>query len=306
MLEVSDMAKFSFWVRIIAASLGAVLLSMVLSGCSAVKLGYSQLPDIAAWWLDSFIDFNDTQATQAKAALKKLHAWHRKEELPAVADLLAQAQTMVPNNITPEQACTVWASAQKRIDALMLESSRLAAPVVSQLGAKQLKHLEKQWASRNEDWKKDWLQSDPQDRFKKRLDSGIDRFGSFYGDFNPEQIKLMQKQIEQAAWSPEWGYQQRLKRQQAMLSALQTMSSDMVKPAMPLPQVEKNLLNLMQLSVRPQDPADLNIQLQLEQQACQNIAQLHNTTTPAQRLKAQRRFKAYENDVRDLIKAGQS
>lgn len=300
------MAKFSFWVRIIAASLGAVLLSMVLSGCSAVKLGYSQLPDIAAWWLDSFIDFNDTQATQAKAALKKLHAWHRKEELPAVADLLAQAQTMVPNNITPEQACTVWASAQKRIDALMLESSRLAAPVVSQLGAKQLKHLEKQWASRNEDWKKDWLQSDPQDRFKKRLDSGIDRFGSFYGDFNPEQIKLMQKQIEQAAWSPEWGYQQRLKRQQAMLSALQTMSSDMVKPAMPLPQVEKNLLNLMQLSVRPQDPADLNIQLQLEQQACQNIAQLHNTTTPAQRLKAQRRFKAYENDVRDLIKAGQS
>ena len=300
------MAKFSFWVRIIAASLGAVLLSMVLSGCSAVKLGYSQLPDIAAWWLDSYIDFNDTQATQAKAALKKLHAWHRKEELPAVADLLAQAQTMVPYNITPEQACTIWASAQKRIDALMLESSRLAAPVVSQLGAKQLKHLEKQWASRNEDWKKDWMQSDPQDRFKKRLDSGIDRFGSFYGDFNPEQIKLMQKQIEQAAWSPEWGYQQRLKRQQAMLSALQAMSSDMGKPAMPLPQVEKNLLNLMQLSVRPQDPADLNIQLQLEQQACQNIAQLHNTTTPAQRLKAQRRFKAYENDVRDLIKAGQS
>ena len=278
---------------------------MVLSGCSAVKLGYSQLPDIAAWWLDSYIDFNDTQATQAKAALKKLHAWHRKEELPAVADLLAQAQTMVPYNITPEQACTVWASAQKRIDALMLESSRLAAPVVSQLGVKQLKHLEKQWASRNEDWKKDWMQSDPQDRFKKRLDSGIDRFGSFYGDFNPEQIKLMQKQIEQAAWSPEWGYQQRLKRQQAMLSALQAMSSDMGKPAMPLPQVEKNLLNLMQLSVRPQDPADLNIQLQLEQQACQNIAQLHNTTTPAQRLKAQRRFKAYENDVRDLIRAGQ-
>jgi len=300
------MAKFSFWVRIIAASWGAVLFSVVLSGCSAVKLGYNQMPDIAAWWLDSYIDFNDAQASQAKVALKKLQAWHRKEELPAVADLLAQAQTMVPHNITPEQACTVWASAQKRIEALMTESSRLAAPVVSQLGPKQLKHLEKQWVTRNEDWKKEWLQSDPQERAKKRLDSGIDRFGSFYGDFSPEQIKLMQKQVEQAAWSPEWGYQQRLKRQQAMLSALQAMSADLSKPAMPLPQVEKNLLNLMLLTVRPQDPADLSIQLQLEQQACQNIAQLHNTTTPAQRLKAQRRFKAYENDVRDLIRAGQS
>jgi hypothetical protein len=299
------MAKLSFWVRIIAASWGAVLFSVVLSGCSAVKLGYNQMPDIAAWWLDSYIDFNDAQASQAKVALKKLQAWHRKEELPTVADLLAQAQTMVPHNITPEQACTVWASAQKRIEALMVESSRLAAPVVSQLGPKQLKHLEKEWAIRNEDWKKDWLQSDPQERAKKRLDSGIDRFGTFYGDFSPEQIKLMQKQVEQAAWSPEWGYQQRLKRQQAMLSALQAMSADLSKPAMPLPQVEKNLLNLMLLTVRPQDPADLSIQLQLEQQACQNIAQLHNTTTPAQRLKAQRRFKAYENDVRDLIKAGQ-
>ena len=299
------MAKLSFWVRIIAASWGAVLFSVLLSGCSAVKLGYNQMPDIAAWWLDSYIDFNDAQASQAKVALKKLQAWHRKEELPAVADLLAQAQTMVPHNITPEQACTVWASAQKRIEALMVESSRLAAPVVSQLGPKQLKHLEKEWAIRNEDWKKDWLQSDPQERAKKRLDSGIDRFGTFYGDFSPEQIKLMQKQVEQAAWSPEWGYQQRLKRQQAMLSALQAMSADLSKPAMPLPQLEKNLLNLMLLTVRPQDPADLSIQLQLEQQACQNIAQLHNTTTPAQRLKAQRRFKAYENDVRDLIKAGQ-
>jgi hypothetical protein len=299
------MAKLSFWVRIIAASWGAVLFSLLLSGCSAVKLGYNQMPDIAAWWLDSYIDFNDAQASQAKVALKKLQAWHRKEELPAVADLLAQAQTMVPHNITPEQACTVWASAQKRIEALMVESSRLAAPVVSQLGPKQLKHLEKEWAIRNEDWKKDWLQSDPQERAKKRLDSGIDRFGTFYGDFSPEQLKLMQKQVEQAAWSPEWGYQQRLKRQQAMLTALQAMSADLSKPAMPLPQVEKNLLNLMLLTVRPQDPADLSIQLQLEQQACQNIAQLHNTTTPAQRLKAQRRFKAYENDVRDLIKAGQ-
>jgi hypothetical protein len=39
-----------------------------------------------------------------------------------------------------------------------------------------------------------------------------------------------------------------------------------------------------------------------EQQACQNLAQLHNTMSPAQRLKAQRKLKDYETDVRELMK----
>jgi hypothetical protein len=83
-------------------------MSVILTGCSAVRLGYNNLPDIASWWLDSYIDFSDTQGPQAKAALQKLQTWHRKEELPAIAELLVQAQTLAPQNITPEQACKIW------------------------------------------------------------------------------------------------------------------------------------------------------------------------------------------------------
>jgi len=91
------MAKISFWVRIIVASVAAVVVSASLSGCSAIKLGYNQLPEISSWWLDNYINFTDTQATQAKQALKncmlgtakksclcwpicwcKLKAWRRK------------------------------------------------------------------------------------------------------------------------------------------------------------------------------------------------------------------------------------
>ncbi|NBY68589.1 MAG: hypothetical protein EBQ58_07125, partial [Betaproteobacteria bacterium] len=122
-------------------------MSVILTGCSAVRLGYNKLPEIASWWLDSYIDFTDSQGLQAKVALQKLQTWHRKEELPAIAELLVQAQTLAPQNITPVQACKVWESAQVRIESFIQESSRLAAPVVSQLSAKQLKHLEKEWAS---------------------------------------------------------------------------------------------------------------------------------------------------------------
>ena len=277
-------------------------MSIILTGCSAIRLGYNKLPEIASWWLDSYIDFTDSQGPQAKVALQKLQAWHRKEELPAIAELLVQAQTLAPQNITPEQACKVWESAQVRIESLIQESSRLAAPVVSQLSAKQLKHLEKEWASRNEDWKKNWLQGTPDTRIKKRVDLAAERFNSFYGDLNLEQRQVLKQQFLQSTWTPEASYQLRLKRQQEQLIALQAMSSEITKPAMPLAQVEKTLQALILQSVRPKDAGDLSKQLQLEQQACQNLAQLHNTMSPAQRLKAQRKLKDYETDVRELMK----
>jgi hypothetical protein len=277
-------------------------MSVILTGCSATRLGYNKLPEIASWWLDSYIDFTDSQGPQAKVALQKLQAWHRKEELPAIAELLVQAQTLAPQNITPEQACKVWESAQVRIESLIQESSRLAAPVVSQLSAKQLKHLEKEWASRNEDWKKNWLQGTPDTRIKKRVDLAAERFNSFYGDLNLEQRQVLKQQFLQSTWTPETSYQLRLKRQQEQLIALQAMSSEITKPAMPLAQVEKTLQALILQSVRPKDAGDLSKQLQLEQQACQNLAQLHNTMSPAQRLKAQRKLKDYETDVRELMK----
>jgi len=277
-------------------------MSVILTGCSAVRLGYNNLPDIASWWLDSYIDFSDTQGPQAKAALQKLQTWHRKEELPAIAELLVQAQTLAPQNITPEQACKIWEGAQVRVESFIQESSRLAAPVVSQLSAKQLKHLEKEWASRNEDWKKQWVQGTPDSRIKKRLDLAAERFNSFYGDLNLEQRQVLKQQFLQSTWSPEASYQRRLKRQQEQLIALQAMSSEITKPAMPLAQVEKALQSLILQSVRPKDAAELSKQLQLEQQACQNLAQLHNTMSPAQRLKAQRKLKDYETDVRELMK----
>ena len=295
------MSKFPFWFRIITASLVAVAMSTILTGCSAVRLGYNKLPEIASWWLDSYIDFTDVQGPQAKVALQKLQAWHRKEELPAIAELLAQAQALAPQNITPEQACKIWESAQIRIESFIQESGRLAAPIVSQLSAKQLKHLEKEWASRNEDWKKQWLQGTPDTRIKKRVDLAAERFNSFYGDLNTEQRQLLKQQFSQSVWTPEWGYQQRLKRQQDQLSALQAMSSEVTKPGIPLPQVEKMMQALMLQSVRPRDEAELSKQLQFEQRACQNLAQLHNTMSPAQRLKAQRKLKDYETDVRELM-----
>jgi len=296
------MAKFSFWLRIIAASLAALVVSSSLSGCSSIKFGYNQLPEISSWWLDNYANFNDKQTADTKVALKSLQAWHRKEELPALAQLLGQAQGMAINNISSDQACDLWDLTEKRLESLATETARLSLPIVLQLTPRQLQHLEKQWRTKNEDWKKEWLQPTAEERLKKRLDATVDRYSDFYGSLSSEQIKLLRQQIQQSSWTPDWALQMRIKRQQIQLQTLQSVIQDGAKPGFSMAAAEKTLFNLMMMSMRPQDPSLLQQQVQLEKQACENFAQFHNASSASQRQKAQRKLKSYESDLRDLMK----
>ena len=42
-------------------------------------------PDLVYWWLDRYIDFNDTQTPRVHEAIKQWFAWHRRSQLPDYA-----------------------------------------------------------------------------------------------------------------------------------------------------------------------------------------------------------------------------
>src|SRR5260221_1387158 len=64
---------------IIAALCGALLL---VSGCSALRIGYSTAPDLGYWWLDRYVDFSGGQTPHGRAAIAQWFIWHRRTELP--------------------------------------------------------------------------------------------------------------------------------------------------------------------------------------------------------------------------------
>ena len=59
------MAIFTKLMRII----GLPAMAGALTACSAVKVGYSALPELAFWRLDAYLDFDDTQAAQVRERL---------------------------------------------------------------------------------------------------------------------------------------------------------------------------------------------------------------------------------------------
>ena len=70
--------------RVRAAIIVAMLCALLpmISGCSALRIGYSTAPDLVYWWLDGYVDFNADQTTRVRAVIAQWFAWHRRAELP--------------------------------------------------------------------------------------------------------------------------------------------------------------------------------------------------------------------------------
>jgi hypothetical protein len=276
----------------------AVLALALLPACSAIKLGYQQLPTLSYWWLDSTVSFSGAQTPGAKEAIDKLYQWHRREELAGYGEVLQRIGQLSTGPLQADQVCSVTTDVQARLDVLMRQAVVHAAPVVLALGPRQLSHIARQWESKNEDWEKEWLQGDAQARLDRRLDKAVNRFNSFYGDLNPSQISLLKGQLAQSPWTAEWGRRDRQRRQQDLLSTLQRLAQSGMTPA----QAEAQLWGVWQRWLNPTDPAQRAVLQSLSQRACENLAQLHNTTTPEQRVRVARRLRAYERDIQDLTR----
>lgn len=271
---------------------------LLLQACSAVKLGYQQLPTLSFWWLDSTVSFSGNQTPLAKDAIDKLYHWHRREELPGYGTLLQRSVELSAGPVQPEQLCRVLNDVQTRVDVLMRQAMVQAAPVAMALGPRQLSHMARNWERQNEDWEKEWLQGDAEARMARRLDKALSRYNSFYGELTAVQITLIKTQLSQSPWTAEWGRRDRQRRQQDLLSSLQRITQNSMTQA----QTEEQLWGVWQRWLQTPDTGQRASVQSLGQRACENLAQLHNTTTSEQRVRLARRLRAYERDIADLTR----
>ena len=114
--------------RTLLRIIGGLALALGLVGCSMVKLGYNNLPEVAYWWLDGYVDFSEAQAPRAREALARLQQWHRSEELPRYVQWLREAEGLAGGDIGPAQACALVVSPLARA---LLDHLRTHLPATS-------------------------------------------------------------------------------------------------------------------------------------------------------------------------------
>lgn len=287
------------WSRIIRLLLAASVL-VVLGGCSAVKLAYNNLSDLSYWWVDGYADLNEVQSLQLRADLARLHDWHRRNELPRIADLLQQLQKMASADTTPEQVCRLYDDIRNRFDAVVAQAEPGAVALAMRLAPPQLKHLQERFDKGNKEWRRTRGSADRAERLDKRLASAVDRSEEFYGALGERQRRVLQDAIASSDFDSERIYTERVRRQKDMLATLRVIAPDNGAPGADSAQTLAALRAYMDRTRRSPDPLYRSQSEATVQQNCQTYARLHNTTTPEQRNRAVARLATYERDAREL------
>lgn len=282
--------------RIIGALCTATLLASVLSACSTVRLGYEQLPTLAYWWLDRHLDFDGAQSLQVRAALSQWQAQHRREELPRLAALLQEAQTLAAGDITAEQACRFGEAVRTRLRAAAALAEAPAARIALSLGPAQTEALARRQADSNEDFRSDWLARSPAEQQTRRYDEQRKRYEDFYGRLTQAQRMQLRQGIAASRFDASLIDAERRRRQAELLALLRGWQQAPVSEAAARAALAAQLDRLQQ-----PPPGPWRTQQQaLWDEGCADFAALHASTSPAQRAHAIRRLQAYGRDIQAL------
>ncbi len=280
-----------------SAIIGLLACTVAVGGCSAVRLGYNNAPDLAYWWLNGYMDFDGPQSLRLRDDLQALQDWHRKDELPALAEMLRNLQTAAPHNVSPEQVCTLTTFLESRVLEATERLLPAAAAITATLKPAQLAHLEKAWVKNNRKWREDWLEGNPEDRAQYRLNKLTERAESFYGRLSETQRKSLGAVLEDSGFDAATQYRETLRRQRDTLQTLKALRGAVQSEA----QVQAELRALMLRSLQSPDATLRQYQLRVRQQGCAVVAALHNNTSTAQRTKLVETLADYEADSRALM-----
>ena len=280
----------------LAGIIVAVALSLALSACSAIKLGYNALPELAYFWLDGYADFNEQQEPLVRGEIARLHAWHRRQELPRLAQLVAQMEQLAPQEITPQQACNVVSDVQARMQVALDLLGPAVGTVAVSFTEPQLHHMERKFRRSNDKFRKEWVTASAAEVQERRFDQTLDRLEMIYGRLDEPQRAVLRQGLAQSSYDAARILADRQRRQQDLLQVLRQVSRSHVTPE----EARAQLHAWLDRALHAPDPAYRTWQEGLVQEGCRIFSAVHHSTTPAQREQAVKRLRAYQRDFRDL------
>jgi len=285
------------------AIIGALLVaaSVLLSACSSLRIGYNNAGQFAYWWLDGFVDFTDEQAEPVRLALDRYFEWHRATQLADYAALLSGVQQQLRAPTTPQAVCTLMDEVTGRLDAAYQHALPMLAEFVLTMSPAQLQNLERRYAKNNREFRSDYLQEAAAERLRVSVRRGIERAESLYGKLDQTQRELVARRVAESPFDPKLSLAERRARQDDILATLRPLvATAAAEGAQRTARARDALAALSARFIVSPREAYRSYSERVTRHNCAFAAELHNSTTPAQRQAATKKVKGWEDDLRAL------
>jgi hypothetical protein len=272
------------------------LLLSLLTGCSALKLGYNQADKVVYLWVDRYVDFDDAQAQRTREVIASWFAWNRRTQLTDYSELLARADTEIMADTTQERACGWWSSIRMRLDRAAEQASPAIADVAVTLKPNQLANIEKRYAKTNQEFRDDFMQRDPGVRHAEAAKRAVSRYEWLYGELDPFQKERLERWAGESPFDPSLTLEHHRRRQQDLLQILARLTREPVDNAT----ARGEIRGWRQRFLNPPDATYRQHNERVIKHNCRVFADLHNSTSTAQRRFASAKLRGWAADLRAL------
>lgn len=295
MTMFNAMRRFPDRARIIGRAALATVLLLALAACSSMRLGYNQGPHLAYWWLDGYADFNVEQTPRVKRDIEAWFAWHRHDQLPQYARLLARAQNEILERGTPAQACGWQAELRQRAELAYEHALPALAEVAVTLSPQQIQHVEARLRKADQKFRDEFAQPDPRQRHRAAVKRSVERAEMLYGRLSDAQRDWIDRSLAASPYDALRVVDERAARGQDIVRTLRELPR--------LAGAAERQAALRALGRRFEEsprPAYRDYQARMNAFNCALMAQLHDSATPAQKQIARTRLRGWEEDARAL------
>jgi hypothetical protein len=275
-----------------------LLLASLLAGCSALRIGYANGDTFVYWWLDSYVDFTDTQKPWVRAHIDQLFAWHRKTQLNDYAQLLAQVRQRVQQGrVTPAEVLADIDAVKKRTALVLDKAAPQLADLVVSLTPDQLAHLEKKFAANNDKYRNEYLHGSLADRQRHRYKQVMKNAEYWFGDFSKEQEARIRALSDARPLNNELWLAERMRRQQEMLRMLRKIHAEKPSREAAVAMLREFTARSLENFTYEENKALFDANLE---GLAQTVALIINITTPEQRARADKRLQRLIEDSHAL------
>ena len=179
-----------------------------------VRIGYNQLDTLAAWTADEYFSLDPAQKNQFQTRFARLHDWHRHDQLPDYAQLLAEAQARLEKGITRDDVFWMIEAVKARYRRIVAQSAPDAAALLMTLTPEQIDALKQQWAKDNRKFVREYvLDGKPEERRRARVKRTVDQIERWTGRLTDEQERRIAALTDTLPESAQMRHEDRLRRQ---------------------------------------------------------------------------------------------
>jgi hypothetical protein len=198
-----------------------VVLAVLIAGCSALRLGYTQADIILAWRANSYFDFDSAQRRDFSARLERLLAWHRVDQLPEYASFLTAARDKAEHGLKAEDIEWFAEGLRARYRTIIYRGASDAADILATLAPEQIVAVQKQFDKDNRKFVAEYeLESGSEKRKRARLKKMIGQIEDWTGSLTREQERKVAALLDPIPHIEHLRHQDRMRRQREFVELL--------------------------------------------------------------------------------------